>query len=225
MATSTPPPTPLPIEGELTPQQLKTFSTGKELKDAGDKLFKSDPKEALKKYHTSLLYFRGLTRTNPVGANQSTDSKPKSKLDEELGKVYSNMSACHLRLSSYERTIETADKALQLNKENYKALFRKAKALGELGFFEKAEPILNDLLTKNSAEASTIKIELESLRAKDRERERKQNQKLRGFLKNKEKIFSDAEDKPSPQIEIVDGPSRIVDEPAPSASIVEIKDE
>ena len=36
-----------------------------------------------------------------------------------------------------------------MNKDNFKALFRKGKALGEQGWFEKAETILVDLLKKN----------------------------------------------------------------------------
>lgn len=81
------------------------------------------------------------------------------------------MSACHTKLENWQRTVETADKvselfsyclpsclnlraalqALAINKDNLKALFRKGKALGEMGWFEKAEVILSDLLTKNPA--------------------------------------------------------------------------
>lgn len=41
--------------------------------------------------------------------------------------------------------------ALAINENNYKALFRKAKGLGETGYFEKAEKILDDLLKKNES--------------------------------------------------------------------------
>ena len=73
------------------------------------------------------------------------------KIDEELEKVYSNMSACHTRLGRWQRVIETADKALAINKENNKALFRKARALGELKYFEKAEAIFEELLKKDAS--------------------------------------------------------------------------
>jgi hypothetical protein len=48
--------------------------------------------------------------------------------------------------------------ALAKNENNYKALFRKGKALGEQGFFEKAEKILVDLKLRNptGATASTF---------------------------------------------------------------------
>lgn len=45
--------------------------------------------------------------------------------------------------------METADKALAKNENNYKAMFRKGKALGEQGFFEKAQKVLTDLKAKN----------------------------------------------------------------------------
>jgi hypothetical protein len=41
--------------------------------------------------------------------------------------------------------------ALAKNENNYKVMFRKGKALGELGFFLKAEKVLEELKTKNSA--------------------------------------------------------------------------
>lgn len=42
-------------------------------------------------------------------------------------------------------------KALKKNENNYKALFRKAKALGETGYFERAEKILEDIKKKSPA--------------------------------------------------------------------------
>ncbi|EJD06834.1 uncharacterized protein FOMMEDRAFT_152150 [Fomitiporia mediterranea MF3/22] len=152
----------LSIKDEIPPEKMPVFFEGKEHKEAGDKLVKTDATAALRKYYKVLLCWKGLSRQNPMGGQG--ESKPKSMLDEELGKVYSNMTLCQLMLKKYDRVIETADKALALNKDNYKALFRKAKALGELGYFEKAEPILNELLTNYPTEAPTIKAELESLR-------------------------------------------------------------
>ncbi|KAL5504248.1 hypothetical protein ACEPAH_8322 [Sanghuangporus vaninii] len=185
----------LKIEDEIPLEKIETYLEGKQIKTTGDALFGTDPKAALAKYHKNkvLLHWKGLVRQNPMVAG--SDIKVKSQLDEELGKVYSNMAACHLRLHNYQRTIETADQALALNKDNYKALFRKAKALGEQGFFEKAERLFNELLERSPVEAPTIKAELEALRVKDKERERQAKNKLRGFLNNKD-IF-DAETRPT----------------------------
>ena len=61
-------------------------------------------------------------------------------------KIYSNMSQVHLKKGNWKRAIETADAALGYNKKNYKASFRKARALKEQGYFEKAEKILEELI-------------------------------------------------------------------------------
>jgi tetratricopeptide (TPR) repeat protein len=68
-----------------------------------------------------------------------------------LEKLYGNQSAAHLKLGNWQRAVETADLCLKKNENNYKAMFRKGKALGEQGFWERAEPILKDLLKKNPA--------------------------------------------------------------------------
>ena len=110
------------------------------------------------------------------------------------------MSACHIKQGNWKRAQETADKvlpfvhisksrishcgslrqALAKNPTNSKALFRKGKALGEQGYFEKAEKILEDLLKEDSADAPAIKAELERLRLADKEREKLHNQKFKG---------------------------------------------
>jgi len=82
------------------------------------------------------------------------------QVDLMLEKIYANMSACHLKQENWKRAIDTADKvtatppkapclttriqALAKNPANSKALFRKGKALGELGYFEKAEVALTE---------------------------------------------------------------------------------
>lgn len=83
-------------------------------------------------------------------------------------RIYANMSACHMKNGNWKRAAETADKvglfvikylpilsflstsqALAKNANNYKAMFRKGKALGEQGFFEKAVKILEEVKEKN----------------------------------------------------------------------------
>ena len=131
------------------------------------------------------------------------------------------MSACHIKLGNWRRALETADKviwdpgllhpliikkwlfecqALGKNENNYKAIFRKGKALGELGYFEKAEKLLEGLavrdvnglsdqvklcfryydLTLFCLDAPKINQELSRLRAIDNEREKQNKDKMRG---------------------------------------------
>ncbi|KZT07777.1 uncharacterized protein LAESUDRAFT_698548 [Laetiporus sulphureus 93-53] len=182
-----------------SPEVLQKLATAKEKKDAADHAFKEgDLKNALRSYHEALMYLKGLDKnastamSDAVADSSPVDGaateKPKTEAcsaDEMMEKIYSNQSACHLKQGNWKRTVETADKALALNANNYKALFRKAKALGESGYFEKAEKILDDLLKKNEADALAINAELTRLRAIDNEREKMHNQKYKGFLNKK----------------------------------------
>lgn len=61
------------------------------------------------------------------------------------------MSACHVKRENWKRAQETAEKALARNPKNYKAMFRRGKALGEQGFFERAEKILEELIKESPA--------------------------------------------------------------------------
>jgi tetratricopeptide (TPR) repeat protein len=71
--------------------------------------------------------------------------------DELVEKVYANMSACHIKRENWKRAQETAEKALAKNPSNYKAMFRRGKALGEQGFFERAEKILEEIIKQSAA--------------------------------------------------------------------------
>jgi tetratricopeptide (TPR) repeat protein len=68
-------------------------------------------------------------------------------------KIYGNMSSAHLKLGNWQRALDTAEQCLRKNPQNHKARFKKAKALGEIGFYERAEPILLDLLKQTPAGA------------------------------------------------------------------------
>jgi tetratricopeptide (TPR) repeat protein len=102
-----------------------------------------------------------------------------------LEKIYSNMSACHMKNKNWQRAIECADKALAKNADNHKALFRKAKAFGEQGFFEKSSRTFEDLKKKNPSDATNIDTEIAYYRKIDQEKEKASAKKMKGFLKNK----------------------------------------
>ncbi|KAL9714260.1 hypothetical protein Ac2012v2_002571 [Leucoagaricus gongylophorus] len=177
------------------------LNSGKQKKDAGDRAFRQgDTKEAMKQYHEALLYLVGIDKTGLQGLGLSSSSpdkigdstqdpkqKDKSEVDDTIGKIYANMSACHIKNENWKRAVETADKALQKDENNYKAMFRKAKGLGEQGHFEKASKILEDIKTKSPSDASAATIELTRLKKIDDEREKVHRQKLKGFLLNKKK--------------------------------------
>ena len=71
--------------------------------------------------------------------------------DDLVEKAYANMSACHIKRENWTRAQQTAEKALAKNPKNYKAMYRRGKALGEQGYFERAERILEELIKESPA--------------------------------------------------------------------------
>nr|XP_056703041.1 zinc finger CCCH domain-containing protein 7B [Euleptes europaea] len=55
-----------------------------------------------------------------------------------LCKLHVNRAACYFAMGLYEKALEDSDKALGFNKENIRALFRKARCLNELGRHKEA---------------------------------------------------------------------------------------
>ncbi|KAG6812972.1 hypothetical protein H0H92_015091 [Tricholoma furcatifolium] len=130
----------------------------------------------------------------------------RSQVDEIIEKIYANMCACHVKTGNWKRVVDTADKALSKNEDNYKVLFRKAKALGEQGFHEKAVNILQDIKKKNPADAAIYESELARLNAIDNERNKVHRQKLKGFL-NREKKTTDKADEEDDKLVAIPQPT------------------
>ncbi|KAG7451235.1 uncharacterized protein BT62DRAFT_926888 [Guyanagaster necrorhizus] len=166
------------------------LETGKQHKETGDQAFKNrDYKAALTAYYMALMYLQGLDKNaipgmsvNPSREEAENSDKKLSEIDEIISKIYGNMSACHFSQQNWKRTIETADKALAKNEKNYKALFRKGKALGEQGYSERAIRVLEDVKKKNPEDGPKADAEIARLNAIDKARAKVERQKLKGFL-------------------------------------------
>jgi len=195
--------------GDLPSATALKLATARQKKDKADEAFKSgNVKDALKSYHEALLYILGLDKNAlqslgmsappPADVTDASKGKERTEVDDILEKIYANMSACHLKNQNWKRALETADKALAKNENNYKAMFRKGKALGEQGFFDKALVVLEDLKKKNPADDTLVAQEIARLRALDNERERVHKQKLKGFLNKADKKGAFLSDDPLP---------------------------
>ncbi|KAH7907930.1 hypothetical protein BJ138DRAFT_1158791 [Hygrophoropsis aurantiaca] len=179
------------------------IDTAKDKKAVGDGAFKAgDVKSALRSYHEALMYLHGIDKNALKSLGMSSSPSPAGAVDEAAGaktanettevdsmleKIYANMSACHLKQENWKRALDTADKALAKNESNPKAMFRKGKALGEQGHFEKAEKILEELKRKHPGERALADAELTRLRAADKERQKAHDQKMRGWLSREKK--------------------------------------
>lgn len=129
-------------------------------------------------------------------AKEKEKSEAEREVDGLLGKIYSNQSACHMKRGNWKRAIETAEKALAKNPSNHKAQFRKGKAQAESGYVEKALATLEDLLKKDESDKASITAEIARIKAVDKEREKKHNQKFKGFL-NKKPILTSYDSTPT----------------------------
>ncbi|KAF9061335.1 hypothetical protein BDP27DRAFT_1338298 [Rhodocollybia butyracea] len=171
------------------------FEIAKKQKDTGDVAFKEGKlKEALAAYHGALMYAQGLDKNafKSMGMEPAEAGKEKTEVDEFLEKIYNNMSACHMKAGNWKRTQETAEKVLAKNETNYKAMYRKAKALAEQGYLERAYKLFAELKTKNPSEVSLYDQELARYKAIDAQREKANNAKLKGFLNKAEKKTAEA---------------------------------
>ncbi|TFK75183.1 TPR-like protein [Pluteus cervinus] len=180
-----------------SPQAAATankVATAKQKKEAADQAFKiGNTSAALRSYHEALLYLTGLDKNAlqsigmasplPTAAGTSGEApKEKTEVDEIVEKIYANMCACHIKNKNWKRAVETADKALAKNPDNHKASFRKAKAWGEQGFFDKAKKILDELRTKTPDDTAAIDAEYARLKVIDDDREKVHKAAWKGFL-------------------------------------------
>ncbi|NXR58742.1 Z3H7B protein, partial [Rhadina sibilatrix] len=86
-----------------------------------------------KDFKLSLVqYVEGLN----VADYAASDEVPIPK--ELLCKLHVNRAACYFAMGLYEKALEDSEKALRLDKENIRALFRKARSLNELGRHKEA---------------------------------------------------------------------------------------
>ncbi|KAJ7593330.1 hypothetical protein C8J56DRAFT_930836 [Mycena floridula] len=176
---------------------VSKLDTARAKKDEGDAAFKAGKaQEALMAYHQALMYLHGLDKSALTSLGMTSTPKPsadggaakeKTEIDDIIEKVYANMAACHIKNGNWKRAVETANKALAKNENNYKAMFRKGKALGEEGYFEKAVKVFEDLKTKNPSDAAMADAEIARLKVIDDGRSKAASQKLKGFLNKSQK--------------------------------------
>ncbi|XP_056283258.1 tetratricopeptide repeat protein 9A [Pseudoliparis swirei] len=130
-------------------------------------------REAIGKYHRSLLEIKGLCR---VLGDPDTGSKPPSPLlptiskssltDEQKGAMentelecYNSLAACLLQMElvNYERVKEYCLKVLHKEGKNFKALYRSGVAYYHLGEFQKALYYLKESHKQEPSDTNAIR--------------------------------------------------------------------
>jgi tetratricopeptide (TPR) repeat protein len=150
-----------------------------QLKDEGNQEFKAGGyRAAIKKYHHSLMYTRGVVSTGDTSAIPGMEQMVKyvatedeKRAAKELSLVLSNnLAACFLKTGKWEKVLEYASKVLEGDPDNSKALFRRGTARIHLNEPDKAREDLSraQSLTPDNKE---IKKQLALLEKKTRELE------------------------------------------------------
>ncbi|XP_072277266.1 zinc finger CCCH domain-containing protein 7B isoform X2 [Pyxicephalus adspersus] len=130
-------------------------------------------------------------------------------LSQELVcKLFVNRSCCYYSLGFYEKSLEDSDKALNLDKENMRALYRKAKALDKLGKHQEAYSCISHrilVLVQDESVTELAQELVQKLGLKQRRAYKRPQQELEkfGLLTNNGKSVS-THNKTSSDMGIVD---------------------
>lgn len=109
----------------------KVLSVAEDLKNIGNNLFKNQDWEgAVNKYSKALRYLE-------VGGEELEEAL-QQKLEPIALSCYLNTAACKLKMQLWQDALDSCDEALELDKANTKALFRRAQAWQGLKEFSKA---------------------------------------------------------------------------------------
>lgn len=118
---------PLPYPGSQDEYETFLRQLVKNLLEEGNELYRAtDYKQALFQYVEAL---------NVAQYAESDDVVISQRLLEHL---YVNRATCYFSMGVHEKALEDCESALKLNENNYRALYRKTRALNELGKHKEA---------------------------------------------------------------------------------------
>eukprot|EP01080_Neovahlkampfia_damariscottae_P009926 gene9926-2247_t len=142
----------------------------KKLKEEGNFEFKKQNFAEAEKF-----YQEGLIKIEKI--------EDKEDLKELMVQLYSNVSACYLKNSAYERAIECCTNALEINEKYVKCYFRRAKAYENL---EKYEESLADLkkIKEIDVDNKEIDKDIKRLETLFQEKQKKDMEKMFSQLKD-----------------------------------------
>ncbi|KAI9251520.1 hypothetical protein BDA99DRAFT_203838 [Phascolomyces articulosus] len=137
------------------------YKKGVECREAGNEAFKKgDYPAALSNYYHALLHLRTVGGHHPPN-----DLKERS--NDQLVRIYNNMAAVLAKQEKWNRVLDNATKAREIDENNLKSKFRQGQAHGRMGNVDKAKELLNEVLAKDPKDAA-VKQELALIQQKDK---------------------------------------------------------
>jgi len=156
----------------------KTIQTINEYRQTGNDYFRTGAlSKAHFQYHCAHLYILEMEKTsknqfvNMIQGNTEVDPTPEEK--EQLNvaslSIFNNMSAVYVKQGKHKKAVEFATKALEIEPDNVKALFRRGKSFIAINEIDKAEQDLEKANSLTGGSDNTIKraiVELKNKRTK-----------------------------------------------------------
>eukprot|EP01080_Neovahlkampfia_damariscottae_P010893 gene10893-3597_t len=169
------------------PQTIKEkIEISLDLKKQGNEFLKQgEYKRACHLYNKIFLYINGLNTnvTDVLSGGQNGNSKKvKSPQDIEIQElrvsVHMNLSLCYLKLNNYQKSLDNVQKALHINPDNVKGIFRRGQSYLGLNDLDRAKV---DLLKARETypNDSQIKKEIERLNLKFKQSEQKEKNMMK----------------------------------------------
>ena len=184
---------------EEKPQPKKMLSIAEKidkaigLKEEGNQGFKSgDIKEAVKKYNYALLHLKGLgedptSQMVPGVQSQVLTKQQKDNKKKTMFACYSNLSACMLKDSRWDRVVKHASLALELQPEgNGKTFYRRGTAYLAIGNLDGADSDLKRAAVLSPNDPA-INLQLNELENKMKEFRKKEKELYSGMFSQKSK--------------------------------------
>jgi len=176
--------------------ELESYKQALKLKEAGNKGFKDgNLKVALKSYSRMLIHL-GMKATFSMSSlgvgggainrkEEDEEANPLKKLRKDADMLrktcFNNISAVYAKIGDWQKSLEKAQKVLEMDEKNQKALFRSGVAYRNMRDFEKAKESLLD--AQKISDSASIRNELRRVEAAVTAQQAKDDKRLRRAFK------------------------------------------
>lgn len=202
-------------------RELESYKEALKLKEEGNEVFKKGNLKLALRSYTRMLIHLGMKATfsmSSLGIGGGAINRTEEKDDEDTLKklrkdadllrktCFNNISAVYARIGDWEKSLEKAQKVLEMDDKNQKALFRCGVAYKNLREYEKAkESLVNAQKVGNTAsirnELRRVEAAVSAQRAKDDKRLRRAFKKAKTAEAKASSQTKEGADKPVEQKE------------------------
>eukprot|EP01137_Pigoraptor_chileana_P014175 Opistho-2@68503 len=161
---------------------MEKFSDASILKDDANTLFKEGNFDgALRKYHEALMHVLHTTSDISRSYGERMSDSERDQINDLIVACYANLAMCLSKKGRWDRVVINCNKALEIQPNHAKALYRRAVAYIELGEIFKAE---SDLAAAGRAapEEPAIRHELRRIAAMQSRSEEQAKQMYRAMF-------------------------------------------